>query len=237
MLGIWSNFGAVIVGGILGTLLRGGIPEKYRLIVNQGLGLCVLLIGVSGAIATEHTIVVIVSVVAGAFLGERLGIERGLDKMGAFAQRKLGGGDEGFATGFVNATLVFCVGAMAVVGSLNAGLADDPDTLLAKSALDGVSAVIFASSFGPGVIFAAIPMTLYQGGIALLAGVLRPLLTDTIIAEMSATGSVLIIGLAVNMLGLGKDRIRVANMLPAMFIPCLYFPLADWIAGVIRAIG
>ena len=115
---------------------------------------------------------------------------------------------------------------MAVVGSLEAGLSNKPDTLLAKAALDGVGALIFASTFGPGVILSAIPLTLYQGGIALLAGTIAPFLTEELIREMSAVGSVLIIGLGLNMLGVMKDRICVGNMLPAMLVPVIYYPLA-----------
>ncbi len=230
MLGVWVNFATVVVGGILGTLLRGGIKEKYSKTVNAGLALCVLLIGMSGALKTENMLMVIVSIVIGSLLGELLRIEDGLDKLGDWAQRKFAKGDAGFATGFVNATLLFCVGAMAVVGSLEAGLANKPDTLVAKAALDGVSSIIFASSFGLGVAFSAIPLTIYQGGIALLAGVLAPFLTDALINEMSAVGSILIIALSLNMLEVTKTRIRVGNMLPAILVPCVYLPIANWIS-------
>lgn len=233
MLGVWANFGAVVVGGLLGTLLRGGIKEKYSKTINAGLALCVLLIGMSGALQTGNMLLVIISVVVGSFLGELMRIEDGLDRLGEWAQAKFAKNDAGFATGFVNATLLFSVGAMAVVGSLEAGLANKADTLVAKAALDGVSAVIFASSFGIGVIFSAIPLTIYQGGIALLAGVLAPFLTDVLIQEMSAVGSILIIALSFNMLGLTKDRIRVGNMLPAILVPCVYIPVANWISGLL----
>ena len=232
MLGVWVNFAAVVVGGLIGTLLRGGIPERFRRTINAGLALCVMLIGMSGALKTSSVLIVIVSVVAGSLLGERLRIEDGLDRMGAWAQRRFAKNDDGFAAGFVNATLLFCVGAMAVVGSLEAGLSNKPDTLLAKAALDGVSAVIFASSFGIGVAFSAIPLTIYQGGIALLSGVLAPLLTDELIAEMSAVGSILILALSLNMLEVAKERIRVGNMLPAILVPCAYMPLARWLSGL-----
>lgn len=232
MLGVWVNFAAVVVGGLIGTLLRGGIPERFRRTINAGLALCVMLIGMSGALKTSSVLIVIVSVVAGSLLGERLRIEDGLDRMGAWAQRRFTKNDDGFAAGFVNATLLFCVGAMAVVGSLEAGLSNRPDTLLAKAALDGVSAVIFASSFGVGVAFSAIPLTIYQGGIALLSGVLAPLLTDELIAEMSAVGSILILALSLNMLEVTKERIRVGNMLPAILVPCAYLPLARWLSGL-----
>lgn len=232
MLGVWVNFATVVAGGLVGTLLRGGIKEKYRRTINAGLALCVMLIGMSGALKTENTLLVIVSIVVGTVLGELLHIEDGLEHFGDWAQSRFAKGDTGFATGFVNATLLFCVGAMAVVGSLEAGLSGKADTLLAKATLDGVSAIIFASTFGIGVVFSAIPLTLYQGGIALLAGVLAPYLTDELIREMSAVGSILIIALSINMLELTKERIRVGNMLPAILVPCVYIPLASLIGGL-----
>jgi uncharacterized membrane protein YqgA involved in biofilm formation len=221
MLGVTVNFCAVIGGGILGTLLRGGIPEKYRVLIQQGIALCVFAIGVMGAIATQNMLLVIISIVIGAVLGTLLKIETGVESLGAWAQTKFHKG--GFAEGFVNATLLFSIGSMAVVGSLNAGFGDS-STLLAKAALDGVTSVIIASTLGIGVAFSAAPMTVYQGGIALLAGLVRPYMTDDMIREMGAVGSLLIVALSLNMLGVIK--IRVANMLPAMFIPCVYFPIA-----------
>ena len=189
-----------------------------------------MLIGVSGAIKTSNVMIVIVSMVIGSLLGELAHIEDGLDKLGGWAQKRFAKGDTGFAAGFVNATLLFCVGAMAVVGSLEAGLTGKSDTLLAKAVLDGVSAMIFASTLGIGVAFSAIPLTLYQGGIALLANVLAPVMTDALIQEMSAVGSLLIIALSLNMLEATRERIRVGNMLPAILIPCAYLPIAEWLS-------
>lgn len=225
MIGVWVNGLAVVVGGLLGCLLRGGIEEKYRQTINYGLALCVVIIGVGGALKTQETLVMILSVVVGSAIGELLRIEDGINRLGEWAQSRFSRGDNGFAAGFVNASLLFCVGAMAVVGSLEAGLQNRPDTLLAKAALDGVFSIILASGFGPGVIFSAVPLTLYQGGIALLAGVLSPLLTDALINEMSAVGSLLIIGIGINSMNLTTERIRVGNMLPAIVIPCVCLPL------------
>ncbi len=222
MLGVSVNFFAVIAGGILGTLLRGGIPERYRVLIQQGVALCVLAIGIMGAIETENMLLVILSIVIGAALGTLIGIEAGVENLGAWAQNRFQKG--GFAEGFVNATLLFSIGSMAVVGSLNAGFGDS-STLLAKAALDGVTSVIIASTLGIGVAFSAGPMTIYQGGIALLAGFVRPYMTGDMIREMGAVGSLLIVALALNMLGV--VRIKVANMLPAMFVPCVYFPIAS----------
>lgn len=232
MLGVWVNFAAVFVGGLLGTLLKGGIPEKFRNTINAGLALCVMLIGMSGALKTENVLIVIVSIVVGSILGEWWHLEAGIEHLGNWAQRKFAKNDSGFAAGFVNATLLFAVGSMAVVGSLKAGLSNDSSTLLAKAALDGVSAVIFGSTFGIGTAFSAIPLTIYQGGIALLSGLLSPLLTDALINEMSAVGSILIIALSLNMLDLPKERIRVGNMLPAIVIPCIYIPVANWLSAL-----
>lgn len=225
MIGVWVNGLAVVLGGLLGCLLRGGMKEKYSQTINYGLALCVIIIGIGGALKTNEMLAMIISVVVGSALGELLRIEDGINRLGEWAQSKLSKGDTGFAAGFVNASLLFCVGAMAVVGSLEAGLQNKPDTLLAKAALDGVFSIILASSFGPGVIFSAVPLTLYQGGIALLAGVLSPLLTDVLINEMSAVGSLLIIGIGINSMNITKERIRVGNMLPAIVIPCVYLPL------------
>ena len=225
MIGVWVNGLAVVVGGLLGCLLRGGMKEKYSQTVNYGLALCVIIIGIGGALKTNETLAMILSVVTGSVLGELLRIEDGINRLGEWAQSRFSRGDTGFAAGFVNASLLFCVGAMAVVGALEAGLQNKPDTLLAKAALDGVFSIIFASAYGPGVIFSAVPLTLYQGGIALLAGVLSPLLTDVLINEMSAVGSLIIIGIGVNSMNIARDRIRVGNMLPAIVLPCAYLPL------------
>lgn len=221
MLSVTVNFFAVLAGGIIGTVLRGGIPERFRTLINQGLALCVMLIGISGAIKTENTLLMIISVVIGSFLGTLIGIENGVEKLGNWAQNRFNKG--GFADGFVNATLLFSIGSMAVVGSLNAGFGDH-EMLLAKSIIDGVSAIIIASSFGIGAAFSAIPMTIYQGAIAALAGVVYSHMSDAMILEMGAVGSLLIVAIGINMLGLTK--IKVANMLPAMFIPCIYYPIA-----------
>jgi len=220
MLGVSVNFFAVLAGGMIGTLLRGGIPERFRTLINQGLALCVMLIGITGATKTENTLLMIISVVIGSFIGTLIGIEAGVEKLGDWAQNKFNKG--GFADGFVNATLLFSIGSMAVVGSLNAGFGDN-EMLLAKSIIDGVSAIIIASSFGIGAAFSAFPMTIYQGGIALMAGFVYSHMSDAMILEMGAVGSLLIVAIGFNMLGITK--IKVANMLPAMFIPCIYYPI------------
>ena len=233
MVGVIINVAAVLAGGTLGLLLGGRVPQRLRETIMQGLALCILLIGAQGALETANVLAVIVCMVAGGLLGEALDIEKRLESLGALAERKFahGGPNGRFAQGFITASLLFCVGAMAVVGSLNAGLTGDNSTLIAKAALDLVTAVFFAAALGPGVLLAAAAVLVYQGAIALMAGWLAPVLTDAIVTEMSAVGGLLIMGLSFNMLGMAK--IRVGNLLPAIFLPILYFPIANWIGGLL----
>lgn len=223
MLGTVVNVCAILLGCALGLLLRKGLPQRLRDTVMQGLGLCVILIGLSGAIGTSDTMCVIISVVLGGLLGAAVNVEKCLENLGNLAQQKLARGGDGFARGFVTASLVYCVGAMAIMGALDSGLKSDHATLIAKSALDGISAIIFASTLGPGVALSALTVLIYQGSITLMAGWLKPLLTDVIITEMSAVGGLLIVGIGLNMLF--DKHIAVGNLLPAIFVPMAYFPL------------
>ncbi len=233
MIGVWVNSIAVLAGGAIGTFLRGGIPERFRAIINHALALCVLLIGIMGAIKTEDAMLLILCIVLGSIAGEALRVEDRLDALGAFARKKLAKDDSSFAQGFISATLLFCVGSMAIIGSMEAGMAGNASTLLAKSVLDGVSSIVFASSMGVGVCLSALPLTIYQGGIALLSRVAGQALSDVMIREMSAVGSVLIIALGIDMLDvMGEKRIKVGNMLPAVFLPIAYIPLADFLRGL-----
>lgn len=228
MIGTLINCAAIIAGSLLGLLLRKGMKESMSKTVMQGIGLSVILIGISGAITTGNTLLVILSMVIGGVIGSMLDIDAKMNRLGAWAQKKLTrGNDENntFAKGFVTASLVYCVGAMAVVGALDSGIRGDHSTLIAKAMLDGVSAIVFASSLGIGVMLSAVPILIYQGGIALLGNAIAPMLSDAVITEMSAVGGLLIMAIGINML-LDKD-IKVANLLPAILIPFLYFPIAQ----------
>lgn len=225
MIGTLINMVAILAGSALGLLLRKGIPDRLRDTVMQGLGLCVLLIGASGALKTADTMCVIISIVVGGLLGAAVNIERQLERLGEAAEKKFAHSEGGFANGFVTASLVYCVGAMAIVGSMDSGLRGDHATLIAKSALDGVSAIFFASALGPGVALSAVAVFVYQGAIALLATWIAPLLTDPIITEMSAVGGLLIIGIGLNMIY--DKHISVGNLLPAIFVPMAYIPLTQ----------
>ncbi len=220
-MGAIVNFLSVIVGSVIGLMLKKGIPEKINNTIVSGVGLCVLLIGINGALEGQNTLITILSIVIGAVIGEAVDIDRCINNLAKRAEDKINsrGGNVRFANGFVSATLLFCVGAMTIVGSLDSGLTGDNSTLYTKSLLDGISSIVFASSMGFGVMFASIPVLIIQGGITILAHIISPLLTDTIIAEMTCVGSLLIIALGLNLMNISK--IKVANYLPAIFIPII----------------
>lgn len=223
MIGAIVNTLAAVVGGLLGSLLKKGIPERFADLVQKGLALCVLYIGIKGSLVGTNTLVTILSLVLGAILGELLDIDRGIERLGAWAQRKLSKGGSRLGEGFVTASLLFCVGSMSVVGSLQSGLTGNHETIFTKSMLDFVSAIILASSLGLGVCLSGAFVLVYQGAIVLLARWAAPVLSDYVVAEMSCAGSLLIIALGLNMLGVTK--LKVGNLLPAMFLPiilCLF---------------
>lgn len=220
MLGTIVNAAAIIGGSLIGLLFKGGIPNKYNDTIIKANGLSVLLIGIMSAIKTQNVLLVIFSMVIGSIIGEFLNIEDRLDHLGDFIGKKLGDNDGGIAKGFVTASLLFCVGSMAIVGALQSGLSGDHQTLFAKSVLDGITAIIFTSTLGIGVIFSAVAVFIYQGIITLAASGMKIFLIETVILEMSAIGGLLIIALGLNLLEI--KRIKVGNMLPAMFIPLIY---------------
>lgn len=221
MLGTIVNSIAIIVGSIIGVLINKGIKEEYKNTVMDGVALTVILIGIMGALETENLILMIISIVVGSIIGEAVKIEKKLDNLGNLLEKKFSRGDSNFSKGFVTASLVFCVGAMAIVGALESGLQGDYNTLFAKSILDGISSIIFASTLGIGVAFSAFAVLIYQGLITLLASSVKVFLTSEVINEMSAVGGLLIAAIGINILGLKK--IKVGNMLPAIFIPLIYF--------------
>ena len=157
-----------------------------------------------------------------------------MDDLGELLRRKLikGGGNSRFVEGFVNATVLYCVGAMSINGAIAAGINGDYSILISKSVMDMVSSITFAAAMGIGVPFAVIPILLYEGGLTLLAGVVGPYLSAAVITEMSAVGGAIIVGIGLNLLGASKEGIRVSNMLPAIFLPIAYVPLANWVAAV-----
>lgn len=226
MLAVIVNTVAVILGGLLGTFAHKLISTEMNDTLIKGMGLCVAVIGIEGALKTSNMIIVIAAIALGGVIGEMLDIDGAVNRLGLYAEKKLSPGKEGgIAKGFVNASLLFCIGAMAVIGSFNAGISNDYTVLFTKSLIDLVSAVALAASLGIGVCLSAVPVFVYQGLLCLLAGVLSPLLTDGPRAELIAAGSVMIIGISVNMLG--AARIKVANYLPGLIIAPLLYALIN----------
>lgn len=221
MIGVLANTLAVIVGGAVGLLIKKGVPERFSDAIMKGLGLCVLYIAIKGALEGTNVLVLIISVAIGAIVGTLCKLDEGIRAIGDKLQQrfKSGDGKSTFAEGFVTASLLFCVGAMTVVGSLDAGLTGDNSTLYTKALLDGIMSIVFASTLGVGVLFSAAFVFVFQGAIALSAGLIQPFLTDYSIAEMTCVGSVLMIAVATNMMGITK--IKVMNLVPAIFIPII----------------
>ena len=232
-LGTIINIGTIIAGGALGLVLKRVLSKRITDTVMQGISLAVVVIGISGtlsaaftirdgSIVSEHVLIMIISLALGALIGELLRIEDKLEAFGSFCERKLTKPDEEstFAQGFVTATLVFCVGSMAIVGSLEDGMNQNSDILIAKSIIDGIAAMIFASTMGIGVLFSALTVGLYQGTITLLAVALAPFFSDIVVMQMSLVGSILIMSIGLNMLKISK--IKTGNLLPAIFIPAVY---------------
>ncbi|WP_126429217.1 DUF554 domain-containing protein [Brevibacillus marinus] len=226
------NAAAILLGSLIGRFLS-GIPEGTRQTVMNGIGLAVVLLGLQMSFQTENILLVIVSLVLGSLIGEALRIEYRLQQAGQWLERSIGKKKEGsIATGFVTATLVYCIGAMAVLGALDSGLRGNHDILYTKAMLDGFSAIIFTSTLGIGVAFSAIPVFLYQGGIALLSTQIYALLgkelLDAILVEVTATGGLLIVAIGINILEVRK--INVANMLPAILVAAAGVPLLRWLS-------
>ncbi|HWQ59478.1 MAG TPA: DUF554 domain-containing protein [Clostridia bacterium] len=227
-LGTIANVAAVIVGGLLGLLLKNGLKQRFQDILMKALGLCTMFLGISGALtglleisdgklATAGTAVLIASIVGGALIGEWINIDRGLERFGQWLRRRAKSeNDAGFMDGFVNASLVVCVGAMAIVGSVEDGLKGDASMLYVKSVLDCVIVLVFASTYGKGAIFSAIPVGLLQGSVTLLAGIVAPILGQAVISGLSFVGSALIFCVGVNLVF--GNKFKVANMLPALVI-------------------
>lgn len=233
MLGTTINTLAIICGSCIGFFIKGGISEKISDTIMKGLALCVLYIGISGSLQGEDTMITIICIALGALFGELIDIEKRLDNLGKYIENKVSkkninnklesnienDTNVSISQGFVYSSLIFCVGAMAIVGSLESGLHGNHTTLIAKSILDGISSIIFTASLGIGVIFSAGAVFVYQGIITLCAGVLAGVLSNSVITAMTAIGSLLIVGLGLNMLG--ATKIKVANLLPAVFIPII----------------
>lgn len=228
MIAVLVNICTVLLGGGIGLALKKGIPEKVSNAIMIAIGLCSVYIGIDGALKGNNTIVLILSMVFGTAAGTLINIDGLLEKAGKFFENRFSknkeeNGKSNFVRGFVTGSLLFCVGSMTIVGSLNSGLKGDNTLIYTKSVLDFFSACVLASTLGAGVLLSALFILVYQGGLVLLAQLLSGLLTsEMLVNEITCCGSVIIIGLALNLIGITK--IKVANMLPAMlFVPLFYY--------------
>jgi len=223
MFGVIINVITVIIGSAIGLLFKKGIPERVSNTAMIGLGACTLYIGISGSLCGENVLILIVSVVLGAIVGTLLNIDRAINTLAGKveARFKKGGEKVSIAEGLVSATLLFCVGSMTVTGSIQAGLTGDNSVLITKATLDLVSSMMLASSLGIGVLMASVSVFVIQGGLVLLAGLISPLMSTGAINEMTCAGSLLIIMIGTNLMGITK--IKVADFLPAiLFAPVIY---------------
>lgn len=238
MVGVVVNVSTVLLGSFIGLVFKKGISKKYSDAVMTGIGLCTVLIGVQGMLKGENVLVAIISMVLGAIAGTALDIDGKLNRAGDFLSRKLkkGNGDKvSLSEGFVTASLLFCVGAMTIVGSLNSGLKGDHSMIFTKSVLDFFSSMMLSASLGIGVPFAALFVLVFQGGIVLLAGVLEPILSNSAVAEITCVGSLMILALGLNLTGIGK--FKVANYLPALlFVPFVCY-LFEFLGRYIPALS
>ncbi|VYU33229.1 DUF554 family protein [Intestinibacter bartlettii] len=224
---VGASFAALILKKFIMKFDKNNKVEKISDTIMSGLALCIIYMGISGALECQHVLICIISMVVGGLIGELIDIDKGLNSLGDKIEEKLNKGKTdvskekvSISQGFVSASLLFCVGAMAVVGALNSGLFGNNDTLFAKSALDGVSSFLFSLTMGIGVLLSAVAVFLYEGIIACGAFLLKGVLSTAVITEMNAVGSLLILALGINMTL--KANIKVANLLPAMFVPIIF---------------
>lgn len=223
MIGTIVNTSAIIIGGLFGVILKGNVPEKVEKTVMQGLSLAVMLIGLKMAFSlegTNSTILVIFSLVIGGIIGEIIDIEKRLNNIGKLLQNKFGD-DEFFVQGFVQSSLIYCVGAMAIMGAIQDGLNNNPSLLFTKSLLDGTSSIAFAATYGMGVVFSALPVFIYQGMITYLASYAQQILTESMIMGLTATGGLLIFAIGLNIIKIVE--IKIGNLLPALFVAIILF--------------
>ncbi len=232
MLGTIVNALAIIIGGAFGLLFKGGMKERYRVIITHSQGIAVVFVGLSGAITNmqkegAHPILFVISLVLGACLGEWIDIEKQLERLGNFIQDKMKGSSSNISLGFVTTSLLFCVGTMAILGSIESGINGNHSILYAKSILDGILSIVLASSLGVGVLFSAASVFVYQGSITMCAIWLQPFITDNMLREVGIVGGILITIIGLNLLEITK--IKVGNMLPAVIVPVVYYAVMSFL--------
>lgn len=231
-MGVLINGLVIIVFSLVGLLLRGGIQPRIHERLMQGIALCILTIGIQGTISGKNTIVMILSMIVGTYIGERIDIDKAVTNGIHFLELKFVGQkkeavDNQFGQAFISAVMIFCIGSMAILGSLEAGLQGDNTTLYTKSILDGITALLLASSLGVGVAFSSIPVVIVEGCIMLMAQVLAPILSDAVVTEIVSVGSLLLIALALNIMNV--TNFKVLNHIPAMLLPPVFIYLLSFL--------
>ncbi len=216
MQGTIINVGAVLIGSVIGLIIHTKLPQKIITVIFQGMGLFTIVLGISMAVKTNNFLIMILSIVLGSIIGEFFDIGDAINKFSDKFKTKMKSEDDKFTEGFLTSSLLFCTGSMAILGAIEEGLGGEPTVLLAKSVLDGCASIVLAASFGVGVIFSAIPLLLYQGGLTMFASSLQYFFTDTIVTELTATGGVLLVGLGISILEI--KELRIVNMLPSLVI-------------------
>jgi hypothetical protein len=219
VMGTLINVGAVILGSLIGLMINRKLPAAIVRIIFQAIGLFTLVLGMSMALRTEHYLIVIVSLVLGAVCGEWIDLDRRLTRWSERLKSRLKLGNEKFSEGLLTAFLLYCMGAMTIMGAIEEGVEGTYEILLLKSLMDGVSSIALASGLGIGVMFSSIPLLIYQGGLTLISSVIGERFTDVIVNDLSATGGILLIGLGINILEIKK--LRILNMIPALVIVVL----------------
>lgn len=228
--GTLVNTAAILAGGSIGLLFRKGLSQSYMQPILYVLGLVIFVMGLSSVLETSQILIVIVSVILGTLLGTFLRLSDRLDTLAAFLQKHIHLGNGRFAEGFSSCTLLYCVGALAITGSIQGGLQNDHTLIFLKSVIDGTTAIFFASTFGVGVLFSALPVLLYQGLIALCASALSTVLSTGVITEISATGGIALMALSLNMMNIKQSK--VADLLPSLFFPIGVYPLFQLILSL-----
>ncbi len=221
--GTFINIFSVILGGSLGILIKNSLPEKYKKIIFQGIGLFTILLGISMAIPFPNPLIIIFSVLIGGLIGVLLNLEERLDNLSSSLKKKLNLKDSKFNEGLITAFLIYCIGSMTILGAINEGISGDNSLLITKSVLDGFTSIALASTFGVGVIFSVIPMLIFQGGLTLLASFFGNFFTESLIQYLTRTGGILILGIGINLLELKK--ISVLNLLPSLIVVVVLFLL------------
>ncbi len=225
MIGTLVNFGAVIVGSTIGLIIHRNLPKRYVQLVFQIMGLFTLVLGFKMAFEGKQLLVIIFSLIMGGLLGEVLKIDEWVNSLGDRVKRLTKSKNDSFTEGLITAFILFCVGSMTILGAIEEGMSGNPELLLIKSLMDGISAVALTVAFGIGVMFSAIPLLIFQGGLTLLANFAGDFINPAYITEVTATGGVILVGLGLNLLEIKK--IKVVNLLPAMLIVPLLMLLID----------